>query len=157
MKKYAIGLDFGTNSCRSLIVDLADGRELTSHVSDYPSGQDGIWLDPQDPNVARVVVPAGVHAAGHLQLDVPEIVKLVQIPEPCIDRGGHGDGPGIGQRAVVQTWAGDHVGQGADICRRQSISFQRPPELEQIALEVLLDRVRIDYMLEVFNSFFANL
>ena len=53
MNKYAIGLDFGTNSCRSLIVDLADGRELTSHVSNYPSGQDGIWLDPQDPNVAR--------------------------------------------------------------------------------------------------------
>ncbi|MGB2908929.1 MAG: ribulokinase [Candidatus Aminicenantaceae bacterium] len=53
MNKYAIGLDFGTNSCRSLIVDLADGRELASHVSDYPSGQEGIWLDPKDPNVAR--------------------------------------------------------------------------------------------------------
>ncbi len=53
MKKYAIGLDFGTNSCRSLIVDLTDGRELASCVYDYPSGQDGIWLDPKDPNVAR--------------------------------------------------------------------------------------------------------
>ena len=53
MKRYAIGLDFGTNSCRSLIVDLADGRELASHVSNYPSGREGIWLDPRDPNVAR--------------------------------------------------------------------------------------------------------
>lgn len=53
MKRYAIGLDFGTNSCRSLIVDLADGRELAGHVSDYPSGREGIWLDPRDPNVAR--------------------------------------------------------------------------------------------------------
>jgi L-ribulokinase len=53
MKKYAIGLDFGTNSCRSLIVDLTDGRELASCVYDYPSGRDGIWLDPKDPNVAR--------------------------------------------------------------------------------------------------------
>jgi L-ribulokinase len=53
MKKYATGLDFGTNSCRSLIVDLTDGRELASCVYDYPSGRDGIWLDPKDPNVAR--------------------------------------------------------------------------------------------------------
>jgi L-ribulokinase len=53
MKNYAIGLDFGTNSCRSLIVDLEDGRELASIVAGYPGGEDGIWLDPKDPNVAR--------------------------------------------------------------------------------------------------------
>jgi L-ribulokinase len=53
MSKYAVGLDFGTNSCRSLIVDLTDGKELASHVFSYPSGQDGILLDPSDPNVAR--------------------------------------------------------------------------------------------------------
>ena len=53
MKKYAIGLDFGTNSCRSLIMDLTDGKELASYVLSYPSGQDGILLDPSDPNVAR--------------------------------------------------------------------------------------------------------
>jgi len=53
MKKYALGLDFGTNSCRSVIVDLADGKELASHVSGYPSGSDGVLLDAKDPNVAR--------------------------------------------------------------------------------------------------------
>jgi L-ribulokinase len=53
MKKYAIGLDFGTNSCRSLIVDLADGNELANHVFPYPSGTDGIMLDPKEPNLAR--------------------------------------------------------------------------------------------------------
>ncbi len=53
MKKYALGLDFGTNSCRSLIVDLTEGRELASFVSDYSSGQKGILLDSKDPNVAR--------------------------------------------------------------------------------------------------------
>jgi L-ribulokinase len=53
MKKFALGLDFGTNSCRSLIVDLEDGNELASCVSDYPSGEAGILLDPADPNVAR--------------------------------------------------------------------------------------------------------
>ncbi|TET84330.1 MAG: ribulokinase [Desulfobacteraceae bacterium] len=53
MKKYAIGLDFGTNSCRSLIVDLEDGSELTSCVVPYPSGENGVLVDPKDPNVAR--------------------------------------------------------------------------------------------------------
>ena len=53
MKKYALGLDFGTNSCRSLIVDLDDGREVAGHVVAYPSGKEGVLLDPKDPNVAR--------------------------------------------------------------------------------------------------------
>ncbi len=53
MKKYALGLDFGTNSCRSLIVDLVDGKELEGYVYNYPSGTDGILLDAKDPNVAR--------------------------------------------------------------------------------------------------------
>ena len=53
MKKFALGLDFGTNSCRSLIVDLEDGNELASCVVDYPSGEDGILLEPTDPNVAK--------------------------------------------------------------------------------------------------------
>jgi L-ribulokinase len=53
MGKFAVGLDFGTNSCRSLIVDLADGRELASHVFNYPSGDAGVIIDPADPNQAR--------------------------------------------------------------------------------------------------------
>jgi L-ribulokinase len=53
MSQYAIGLDYGTNSCRSLLVDLSDGTELGSTVYDYPSGELGILTDPKDPNVAR--------------------------------------------------------------------------------------------------------
>jgi L-ribulokinase len=53
MKKYALGLDFGTNSCRSVIVDLSNGNEVATHVFAYPSGELGILLDPKDPNVAR--------------------------------------------------------------------------------------------------------
>ncbi len=52
-KHYAVGLDYGTNSCRALIVDLADGRELAGAVFPYPSGAAGILLDSRDPNVAR--------------------------------------------------------------------------------------------------------
>lgn len=53
MSRYAIGLDYGTNSCRSLLVDLDNGRELGSVVFPYPSGKQGILTDPADPNVAR--------------------------------------------------------------------------------------------------------
>ena len=50
---YAIGLDYGTNSCRSLIVDASDGMEIASHVYNYPSGELGIIVDRNDPNLAR--------------------------------------------------------------------------------------------------------
>ncbi len=53
MPRYAIGLDYGTNSCRSLLVDLDTGEELGSTVYPYPSGTLGILTDPADPNVAR--------------------------------------------------------------------------------------------------------
>jgi L-ribulokinase len=53
MSKYVIGLDFGTNSCRSLIIDVANGNELASHVFPYPSGKDGVIVDSADPNLAR--------------------------------------------------------------------------------------------------------
>jgi L-ribulokinase len=53
MKKYAIGLDFGTNSCRSLIVDIANGKEVASHVFRYPSGKEGVIVDAADPHLAR--------------------------------------------------------------------------------------------------------
>jgi L-ribulokinase len=53
MGKYVIGLDFGTNSCRSLIVSAEDGRELASYVFPYPSGDNGVIVDSSDPNLAR--------------------------------------------------------------------------------------------------------
>ena len=53
MNKYAIGLDYGTNSVRALVVDVQTGEEVGTHVFDYPSGQAGILLDPKDPNLAR--------------------------------------------------------------------------------------------------------
>jgi L-ribulokinase len=51
--KYAIGLDYGTNSVRCVIVDTASGRELGTCVYEYPTGEAGIILDPADHNVAR--------------------------------------------------------------------------------------------------------
>jgi len=50
---YAIGLDFGTNSVRCLIVDVGDGSECGTAVREYESGEAGIILDSADHNLAR--------------------------------------------------------------------------------------------------------
>ena len=50
---YAIGLDFGTNSVRALVVDVASGREAGTGVFDYPSGLQGVLLDRDRPDLAR--------------------------------------------------------------------------------------------------------
>ena len=50
---YAVGLDYGTNSVRCLIVDTSNGRELGTCVYEYETGEAGILLDAADHNVAR--------------------------------------------------------------------------------------------------------
>jgi L-ribulokinase len=50
---FTLGIDFGTNSVRAVVVDCSNGREISSCVVDYPSGKRGLLLDPRDPNLAR--------------------------------------------------------------------------------------------------------
>ncbi len=52
MPSYAIGLDFGTNSVRTLVVDAANGREVGTSVWGYEHGAEGVILG-NDPNLAR--------------------------------------------------------------------------------------------------------
>lgn len=51
--RYSVGVDFGTNSVRALVVDVLTGEELASAVHWYRGGQDGVILDERDPNLAR--------------------------------------------------------------------------------------------------------
>ncbi|MFZ5495685.1 MAG: ribulokinase [Verrucomicrobiota bacterium] len=50
---FTLGIDYGTNSVRALVVRCKDGREFGSCVVNYPSGHQGVLLDPRDHNVAR--------------------------------------------------------------------------------------------------------
>jgi len=49
---YTIGLDYGTNSVRALLVDVADGAEIAAAVWGYEHGTQGVVLS-RDPNLAR--------------------------------------------------------------------------------------------------------
>ena len=85
---FSLGIDYGTNSVRALIVDCRDGCELATCVVDYPSGQQGILLDPSDHNLARqhpgdyldglekCVTGALAEAAGKLGFSPDQIIGI---------------------------------------------------------------------------------
>jgi L-ribulokinase len=50
--KYTIGLDYGTNSVRALVVNVANGAEVGTAVWGYGHGTQGVILS-RDPNLAR--------------------------------------------------------------------------------------------------------
>ncbi|GAI12685.1 unnamed protein product, partial [marine sediment metagenome] len=50
---YTIGLDYGTNSVRTVLVDVKNGAEIATAVHEYETGQAGIILDSADHNLAR--------------------------------------------------------------------------------------------------------
>jgi L-ribulokinase len=50
--KYAIGLDYGTNTVRTLLVNAVNGREVATAVWGYEHGEEGVMLS-RDPNLAR--------------------------------------------------------------------------------------------------------
>jgi len=52
MSKYSIGLDYGTNSVRALIVEVTSGREVGTAIWNYEHGEQGVILS-RDPNLAR--------------------------------------------------------------------------------------------------------
>ncbi|OGA28514.1 MAG: hypothetical protein A3I01_00445 [Betaproteobacteria bacterium RIFCSPLOWO2_02_FULL_65_24] len=79
-----------------------------------------LLVHAENADVADVVMAAGIHAARDVEVELADIVQVVQIVEAPLDRLGHGNGLGIGERAEVPAGAGDDVGQQADVGRSQA-------------------------------------
>jgi L-ribulokinase len=45
-RKYVIGIDYGTDSVRSVVVDTADGKIAGTSVFEYPRWKNGLYCDP---------------------------------------------------------------------------------------------------------------
>ena len=43
MSAYTLGIDYGTNSVRALLVRCSDGQDVALSVFDYPSGHQGVF------------------------------------------------------------------------------------------------------------------
>lgn len=50
---FSIGIDFGTNSVRGIILNLENGEIISESVIPYPSGVDGVIIDEKNPHLAR--------------------------------------------------------------------------------------------------------
>src|ERR1043166_2095581 len=70
--RYSLGLDYGTNSVRALIVNVANGREVATSVWNYSQGTNGVILS-RDPNLARQ------HPADYVKGAEPTIKRVLAI------------------------------------------------------------------------------
>ena len=90
---YVIGLDYGTNSVRAVVVSCTDGRTVGTHVFDYPSGERGVIVDAGDPHLARQ------NPADYVEgLRVATAGALAQADA---DAGGSRDDPGFSRDRVI--------------------------------------------------------
>jgi L-ribulokinase len=53
MSKYTIGIDFGTNSVRGVLYSCENGQEFCTSVFNYPTGEDGVCIKPDESLSAR--------------------------------------------------------------------------------------------------------
>lgn len=89
MKKYVIGLDYGTDSVRAVLIDTENGSEITSSVSYYQRWRKGKFCNPSTNSFRQ-------HPSDHiegLEKTISEVVKESGIPAEqivsiCIDTTG---------------------------------------------------------------------
>ena len=88
MRQVSIGLDYGTNTVRGLAVDAATGEELAQAVFAYPSGDEGVILDPAEPHLARQNPQDYLDGAEAVLREIGSKIELTQVIGLGVDTTG---------------------------------------------------------------------
>lgn len=72
--QYVIGVDFGTDSVRALIVNAMDGEEIVSSIFPYSRWNDGLYCDPNKHQFRQ-------HPKDYME-------GLLYVLQDCLDRAG---------------------------------------------------------------------
>lgn len=146
MKSFTIGVDYGTNSVRAVVIDCSNGREAGAKVFNYPSGHQGILLDPADHNLARqnpadyvegleVTVTGAVAAASSYEGFSPERVIGIGVdttgstPIPvdgsCVPLGMT---PAFKDNLNAQAWLWKDHTSAEEASKITSLGFEHRPQ-----------------------------
>ena len=87
-------------------------------------------IEPENADVADMMVAAGIDAAGNLDAELGRSAAAVRVGETPRNRLRDRDRAGGGERAIIQTRAGDDVGDQAGIWLSR---VRLPPALAQSA------------------------
>lgn len=89
-KKYVIGLDFGTDSCRALIVDAFNGHEVAVGVSFYTRWKAGLYCDARDSRYRQHPLDyiESMIEAVHIALSNLDKEEIAAICGLCFDTTG---------------------------------------------------------------------
>lgn len=110
-KSFVIGVDYGTDSVRSVLVDSSNGEELVSSVFYYPRWKDGMYCD------------AAISQFRQHPLDYIEGLEFT-IRE-CIQKAG------VGSAALVKAISIDTTGSTPVAVNEAGLPLALLPEFEQ--------------------------
>jgi L-ribulokinase len=150
MARYSMGIDYGTSSCRSVLVDLENGNEVAEAVYLYQSGVAGVIVSATDPNVARqdprdyieglrITVSGALSAAAAVIDDfLPSEVVSVgfattgSTPLPVDESGGPlSSHPEFADRPAAYAWLWkDHTAHAEANAITEAARVQRPEMID---------------------------
>ncbi len=109
-----------------VFVGLAPERDLIKLLA--------VLLDAENADVADMMMPAGIDAAGNVDVQAAEITRQLEFVEAPGDFLRDRDRARIGETAIVETGTRDNVADQPDIRDGKADRIERAVKFRQIAL-----------------------